>query len=99
MDPKLRGSIERIATVYLTYLVTKYGGRVAGLDSIIPDLIIVFGSGASFAYGLYVNRKAGLLADAASVPEVRKIELSPIAPDSESLNKATPTKVVIGNNH
>jgi hypothetical protein len=99
MDPKLKGSIERILTVYLTYLVTKYGSKVAGLDSLIPDLIIVLGSGASFAYGLYVNRKVALLTDAALAMPTAKIHLDPSDPDSRALAKATPDNVIVSNNH
>lgn len=96
MDPKLKGSIERIVTIYLTYLITKYGSGIAGLNSIIPDIIVVGGSALSLAYGLYANRKVGLLADAATIPEVKKIELDPRNINTPALVDATPPKVVTG---
>jgi hypothetical protein len=97
MDPKLSGSLERIATIYFTYLIMKYGPRIPGFDqSIVPDILVVGGSAISAIWGWYKNRQSALITMAATVPAVRKIELSPTSPDSPALNDATPDKVTIG---
>jgi hypothetical protein len=97
MDPKLSGSLERIATIYFTYLIMKYGPRIPGFDqSIVPDLLVVGGAIASAIWGWVKNRQSVLLTMAATVPAVRKIELNPASPDSPALNDATPAKITIG---
>jgi len=95
MDPKASASLERILTIYATYLIMKYGPKVPGFDaSIVPDLIVVGGSALSVAYAWYTNRKAAILTTAASLPEVKKIELVN-GPESTGLAKATPSNVTV----
>ena len=99
MDPKLSGSLERIITIYLTYLITKYGAGIPGLSGIIPDLIVVGGSGLSLAYGLWANRKAGLISNAATAVPNAKIILDPKDPASHALADVTPNNVTVGAFH
>lgn len=53
---------------------------------------MIFGSAL---WGLYVRRKAGILASAAAIPEVKAITLDPTAPETLALNGSTPDKVKI----
>jgi hypothetical protein len=93
MDPKLSGSLERVATIYVTYIIVKYGTSVPGLDqSIVPDIIIIGGSAISAAWGIYKNRKSALVSTAAAVPGVSKIELTN-TPEGRALSTATPDNV------
>lgn len=95
MDPKLAASIERILTVGLTYLVTKYGSRIAGLDSIVPDLVVIIIFGGSALNGLLNNTKARLLARTATVVPDAKIKLNPLNPESKELAKSSPDNVTV----
>lgn len=100
MDPKYSSATERLLTVYITYLVTKYAKLIPGLDqSMVPDLVVlVMGLGMAL-YGAIHNTKIALLSRVASMPEVRKVELSPVAPSTPALADATPANVVVGNTH
>ena len=96
MDPKLNASLERILTVYVTYLVVKYGTRIPGFDSsIVPDLVVVIMSIGSVAYGIYKNSKAKLITTVAQMPEVKKIELTQTSA-SAVLAADTPSNVTVG---
>ena len=96
MDPKLSASLERIITIYLTYLVMKYGSKFPGFDaSIVPDLIVVGGSVISLSIGLYKTRKTALIANAAAAAPDAKILLDPRDPDTAEIAKATPSNVTI----
>jgi cytochrome b len=91
MDPKLVAAIERLLTIYITYFITKYG---SGLQSAAPDIVVVVISVLSLGWGVYNNRKAGLLTRAASIPEVKEIKLTN-GPESSALNQATPAKITM----
>ena len=96
MDPKASASLERILTIYATYLIMKYGPKIPGFDaSIVPDLIVVGGSFLSVAYAWYTNRKAALVATAAIAVPDAKVLLNPNNPDTAAIAKATPGNVII----
>ena len=96
MDPKLKAAAERIATIYATYFLMKYGTKIPGFDaSFIPDLLVVGGSGLSAAWGYYINRKSNLVAVAATAVPDAKILLNPFNPDTPAISSATPSNVVI----
>ena len=91
MDPKLSSATERLATIYVTYFITKYG---SGLTSSAPDIVVVLMSAASVAWGIYKNRASALVTSAASVPGVRAIELSNTS-EGRALSTATPDNVSV----
>lgn len=96
MDPQFKAAAERIATIYATYFMMKYGTRIPGFDqSLIPDLLVVGGSGLSAAWGYYINRKSNLIAVAATAVPTATITLSPRDPSSVDIAKATPDNVVV----
>jgi len=96
MDPQLKAAAERIATIYATYFMIKYGAKIPGFDqSLIPDILVVAGSGLSAAWGAYINRKSNLVAVAAAVVPDAKILLDPHSPDTPAIAKATPSNVTI----
>ena len=91
MDPKLIGSIERLLTIYVTYLVTKYG---AGLGFNAADVVVILMSGLSAAWGVYSNRKAAIIATASNLDEVKKVELEN-TPEGRALSQSTPANVTV----
>lgn len=96
MDPKLKAAAERIATIYATYFLMKYGAKIPGFDqSLIPDLLVIGGSGLSAAWGMYINRKSNLVAVTASAVPDAKILLDPHNPDTAAIAKVTPSNVTI----
>jgi hypothetical protein len=96
MDPKLTGSIERILTVVVTYALAKASSH---WQTLTPDLVLLIMAGGSAAYGWWSNRKSAILTSAATLSEVKKIELVPTAPETPHLNRETPNNVVIGDTH
>jgi|SRR5882672_924298 len=96
MDPKLKAAAERIATIYATYFLVKYGSKIPGFDqSFIPDLLVIGGSGLSAAWGWYINRKSNLIAVAAIAVPDAKILLDPRSPDTPAISIATPSNVIV----
>lgn len=96
MDPKFQASTERLLTIYITYLVTKYAAKIPGLDqSMVPDLVVLAMGAGMGIYAWLSNTKAALMARAAKAVPTAKIELSPRDPDSKDIAKATPDNVVV----
>lgn len=93
MDPKLSASLERLATIYVTYLVTKYG---AGIGFNAADIVVVLMSAISAAWGVYSNRKVEIIASALRVPEVKNIQLTN-TPEGRALSETTPDNVTVTN--
>ena len=95
MDPKVSGAVERLLTIYATYLITKYG---AGFGFNGADIAVVLMSGLSTAWGAYSNRTASLVSTAATAVPTATILLDPKDPDSSALAKVTPANVTINGN-
>jgi hypothetical protein len=96
MDPQLKASLERVLTIYATYFIMKYGNRIPGFDSsIVPDILVIGGSGLSAAWGAYINRKANLVAVAATAIPSAKILLDPRNPDTAAIAEVTPGNVTV----
>jgi hypothetical protein len=96
MDPQLKASLERVLTIYATYFIMKYGNRIPGFDSsIVPDLLVIGGSGLSAAWGAYINRKSNLIAVTATAVPTAKIILDPKDPGSAAMAAAAPDNVTV----
>lgn len=96
MDPKYGAATERLLTIYITYLVTKYAKLIPGLDqSMVPDLVVLASGGGMAAYAWFWNTKQKLIDRAAKAAPSAKIELSPRDPDTPAIAAATPSNVTI----
>lgn len=65
----LKGAIERVATVAVTFMVAR-GYIPAALSA---DLVLLIVAAGSLGWGLWVNRQAALVQAAASMPQVSKV--------------------------
>lgn len=85
---QVSGIADRVILVLLTYAVSR--GWLTSAD-VAPLASVAIGLGGVI-WGAYVNRKASILASAAAIPEVKKIQLDQTAA-ATALNQATPAKV------